>query len=68
MLPKDNAYVEFENVCKSYDGRTLIVQNVNFSVRKGEFLTLLGPSGSGENDLPDDARRLRNTHIGRHPH
>ncbi|MCY4352441.1 MAG: ATP-binding cassette domain-containing protein, partial [Gemmatimonadetes bacterium] len=48
MSPYDNAYVEFENVCKSYDGRTLIVQNVNFSVRKGEFLTLLGPSGSGK--------------------
>ena len=48
MSPNDNAYVEFENVCKSYDGRTLIVQNVNVSVRKGEFLTLLGPSGSGK--------------------
>ncbi len=48
MPPNDNAYVEFENVCKSYDGSTLIVQNVNFSVRKGEFLTLLGPSGSGK--------------------
>ena len=48
MSPNDKAYVEFENVCKSYDGRTLIVQNVNFSVRKGEFLTLLGPSGSGK--------------------
>ena len=58
MNANDNNYVEFENVCKSYDGRTLIVQNINFSVRKGEFLTLLGPSGSGKNDLPDDARWL----------
>ena len=44
----DIAYVEFDGVSKSYDGRTLVVGNINFSVRKGEFLTLLGPSGSGK--------------------
>ena len=41
-------YVEFESIDKSYDGRTLVVRDLDLSVREGEFLTLLGPSGSGK--------------------
>ena len=41
-------YVEFASIDKSYDGRTLVVRDLNLSVREGEFLTLLGPSGSGK--------------------
>ena len=43
-----NAYVEFEQVGKSFDGRTLVVRDLDLRIRKGEFLTLLGPSGSGK--------------------
>ncbi len=43
-----NAYVEFEQVGKSFDGRTMVVSDLDLSIRKGEFLTLLGPSGSGK--------------------
>ncbi|MFN0262746.1 ABC transporter ATP-binding protein [Tepidamorphus sp. 3E244] len=42
------AFVEFVNVQKSYDGETLVVKNLNLSIQRGEFLTLLGPSGSGK--------------------
>ena len=48
MPANDNAYVEFEHVSKSYDGRSLVVSHVDLRVEKGEFLTLLGPSGSGK--------------------
>lgn len=41
-------HVEYRNVRKSYDGRTLVVEDLNLAVEKGEFLTLLGPSGSGK--------------------
>ena len=41
-------HVEFERVCKSYDGRLQVVQDLDLSVYEGEFLTLLGPSGSGK--------------------
>ncbi|MDE0192764.1 MAG: ATP-binding cassette domain-containing protein, partial [Gammaproteobacteria bacterium] len=41
-------HVEYRNVQKSYDGETLVVENLNLQVEKGEFLTLLGPSGSGK--------------------
>ncbi len=40
--------VEFVGVQKTYDGRTVVIKNLNLSVRQGEFLTLLGGSGSGK--------------------
>ena len=43
-----STYVEFEQVGKSFDGRTMVVRDLDLSIRKGEFLTLLGPSGSGK--------------------
>ena len=43
--------VEFAGVDKSYDGRTLVVNDLNLSIRKGEFVTLLGPSGSGKTTI-----------------
>jgi putative spermidine/putrescine transport system ATP-binding protein len=46
--PAANPMVAFERVQKSYDGRTLVVEDLNLAVRRGEFLTMLGPSGSGK--------------------
>ena len=43
-----DAHVQFKDVQKSYDGRTLVVENLNVDIQRGEFLTLLGPSGSGK--------------------
>lgn len=39
--------VKLIGVEKSYDGRTLAVRDLTLDVAQGEFLTLLGPSGSG---------------------
>lgn len=44
----DPVIVQFKNISKSYDGRSLAVSNLNCAVRKGEFVTFLGPSGSGK--------------------
>ena len=46
--PADAPLVLFEGVRKSYDGRTDAVHALDFSVARGEFVTLLGPSGSGK--------------------
>ena len=48
MEATENAHVEFERVCKSYDGRVQVVRDLDLSVYEGEFLTLLGASGSGK--------------------
>jgi putative spermidine/putrescine transport system ATP-binding protein len=43
-----DAYVEFKDLTKTYNGESLIVDKLNLDIRSGEFLTLLGPSGSGK--------------------
>ena len=48
MSTSGNAFVNFIDVQKSYDGVTLVVKDLNLAIRRGEFLTLLGPSGSGK--------------------
>src|SRR5450830_1476194 len=40
--------VKFAGVEKTYDGKTLVVRDLNLDIRGGEFLSLLGPSGSGK--------------------
>jgi putative spermidine/putrescine transport system ATP-binding protein len=40
--------VEFDRVAKTYDGRSRVIDDLNLSIRRGEFLSLLGPSGSGK--------------------
>ena len=42
------ALVTFAGVQKTYDGKTLVVRQLDLDIRRGEFLTLLGPSGSGK--------------------
>jgi putative spermidine/putrescine transport system ATP-binding protein len=40
--------IEMIGVQKSYDGIQLVIPDLNLSIRRGEFLTLLGASGSGK--------------------
>ncbi len=42
------ASVAFDGVQKSYDGKTLVVRDLNLEIEPGEFVTMLGPSGSGK--------------------
>lgn len=43
-------YVEFNNISKSFK-KDIVLENINFSIDKGEFLVILGPSGSGKSTL-----------------
>ena len=45
---RNDEYVAFDHVQKSYDGETLVVKDLNIAIGRGEFLTMLGPSGSGK--------------------
>jgi putative ABC transport system ATP-binding protein len=51
----NNTFVlEVRNLSKVWDspaGRVIGVKNINFHVRKGEFVSIVGPSGSGKTTL-----------------
>ena len=42
--------IEVKNVTKVFDDVT-VIDDLNLSIRKGQFLTLLGPSGCGKTTL-----------------
>ena len=47
-------YIKIENISKYADNNhnnTVILDNINFHVTKGEFVCLFGPSGSGKSTL-----------------
>lgn len=47
-LDTHSPLIDLSHVQKSYDGKSLIIKDLNLSIAKGEFLTLLGASGSGK--------------------
>ena len=47
----DNTIIRFENVSKSYDAETTVLNNINLELERGKFYTLLGPSGCGKTTI-----------------
>ncbi len=45
------SYINFDNVSKIYGSRWLALQNVSFSINKGEFVFIIGPTGAGKTTL-----------------
>ena len=50
-MSENDIHVEFAGVSKSYDGTTLVVEDLDLQIHTGEFVTLLGPSGSGKTTI-----------------
>ena len=46
-----NSLITFRNVSKKYASGTLALNNINFAIGNGEFVSLLGPSGCGKSTL-----------------
>jgi len=50
----DDTILKAINISKVYElpaGESVILENINFSVKKGEFVSIVGPSGSGKSTL-----------------
>ena len=57
-----NNIIEFQNVSFRYDSDTetplpRVIEHLDFSVRRGEFVAVLGHNGSGKSPLPSSAMR-----------
>ena len=46
----NNEIIKFENVYFSY-GNNLVLESINFSVRKGDYIALMGPNGGGKSTM-----------------
>jgi len=57
---KFNNYLEFKNVSFYYDNAKQILNNVSFTIKKGEMVGLIGPSGAGKTTIVDIILRLFN--------
>ncbi len=53
-----NDLLVIENLTKSYDGVTNALENANVTVRRGEFVSLIGSSGAGKSTLLRCINRL----------
>ena len=42
--------LDVKNICKSYDGE-VVLNNISFSVEKGDKIALIGPNGAGKTTL-----------------
>ncbi len=50
MQPLTEPYIELDNVSFKYDDAP-VLENVSFTVRKGEYLGIIGPNGGGKTTL-----------------
>lgn len=51
---KGQKILEVQNICKTYqakNGEVKALNNINFSVEKGEYISIIGPSGCGKSTL-----------------
>jgi putative ABC transport system ATP-binding protein len=51
MMQNSKTIIEFKNIVKTYglgDAKTYALNKVNFSIKEGEFVAIMGSSGSGK--------------------
>lgn len=51
LATNSESLLEIENISYSYDGEVNALENINFTVNKGEMVSVLGKNGSGKSTL-----------------
>ena len=51
MMPTVLGDIRYENICFSYDKHTPVLKDVSFSVKRGEKVAIVGPTGAGKTTL-----------------
>lgn len=46
-----NQSIEFRNVSFAYDGKTPVLKNLSFTLKKGETIAIVGATGSGKSSI-----------------
>ena len=65
IMPEIKGEVEFENVSFSYDDNTKVLENVNFKIKPGETIALVGPTGAGKSTIVNLISRFYDVQTGR---
>lgn len=63
-FPEIKGEVEFKDVSFSYDGKTTILDDINFKINKGENIALVGPTGAGKTTIVNLISRFYDTSTG----
>ena len=63
-MPKIKGEVTFKNVSFSYDENNMVLNNVNFKVKPGETIALVGPTGAGKTTIVNLLSRFYDPTMG----
>lgn len=50
-LKEANGAIEFKNVSFGYNENDMVLANINLSIKKGEYVAIVGPSGAGKTTI-----------------
>lgn len=42
-----NTILQLNNIAKSYDHKSMVLNDINLSLQEGEFVSIIGQSGAG---------------------
>lgn len=66
LIPEINGNLRFENITFTYpDTGITAVKNVSFEARAGEFLAIIGRTGSGKSTIANLLMRMYDPNVGR---
>ena len=63
-LPPFASTIEFQDVCFSYEKNEPVLDHVNLTIRRGEVLAIVGPSGGGKTTLANLLPRFHDVDSG----